>query len=67
MHDSKAVPAAIILLVLLPLVGCGPRFIPPAVDPVELDVARQAIFETPHPPPAWQARLRRCWLAFRSA
>jgi predicted Zn-dependent protease len=36
-----------VLLVLLPLAGCGPRFALPAVDPAGLEAARQAIIGTP--------------------
>ncbi|MFC7478351.1 M48 family metalloprotease [Dankookia sp. GCM10030260] len=47
MRGDKAAPATIILLVLLSLAGCGPRFIPPVVDPAELGAARQVIIGTP--------------------
>lgn len=46
MRGGKVAPAAVIML-LLPFAGCGPRFVPPAVDPAELDAARQAIIGTP--------------------
>ena len=45
--DLRNGSAALALLALAPVAGCGPRFIPPAVDPAELDAARQAIIETP--------------------
>ena len=37
---------AIALLALVPVGGCGPRFVPPAVDSAGLDMARQTIIET---------------------
>jgi predicted Zn-dependent protease len=40
-------PAAMVLLALLPLASCGPRFVPPAADPAGLDAARRAIMDTP--------------------
>jgi Zn-dependent protease with chaperone function len=35
-----------VMLALVPVTGCGPRFTPPAADPTGLDVARQAIIAT---------------------
>jgi predicted Zn-dependent protease len=37
---------AMVVAALVLLAGCGPRFSPPAVDPAQLDAARQAIIET---------------------
>ena len=42
----RGVPAAVLLVALAVLAGCGPRFAPPAVDPAGLDAARQAIIGT---------------------
>ena len=39
-------PAAMVMLALAPVAGCGPRFTPPAADPAGLDAARQAIIAT---------------------
>src|SRR6476620_10670652 len=36
-------PAAMVMLALTPITGCGPRFSPPAADPAGLDAAREAI------------------------
>ncbi|WP_165982537.1 M48 family metallopeptidase [Dankookia rubra] len=47
-RDSRPGGAAALVLLALPsLAGCGPRFVPPAADPAGLAAARAAILATP--------------------